>query len=348
MLTPQLDAFIVRMPKVELHLHLEGSVAPQTLLELAQRNRVEIPAQDVAGVERLFEYCHFREFLDVFMVLAGAIVTGEDFERLAYELGLALAAQHVVYAEVMLSPMQHIRRGVDLCEAIDGAAAGFARARRERGILVQLALDYGRQYGPDGAWPVLDAALRSRANEVNVVAWSIGGNEIGHPPEPFAEVFAAARAGGLHLMAHAGEVVGPASVWGALQTLGVERLGHGIRSADDPTLLDYLSTTGVALDVCPSSNIYTGAVPSWESHPLRQLYASGATVTINSDDPTFFQTTLTDEYRKIVDYFGFTADDICNLVRGSVQAAFLADPARTALLQQVDAQLGALRSELGV
>ncbi len=346
MLTPALDAFIVRMPKVELHLHLEGAIFPQTLLELAQRNAVEIPARDVAGVEQLFRYRNFGEFLTVYMALIRAIVKGEDFERLAYELGHELARQHVLYAEVMLSPMQHLRRGMDMHEAIAGTAAGFARASRETGIVVQLALDYGRQYGPEMAWRVLEIAIETR--RYGVVAWSIGGNEIGYPPDPFAEVFAAARNAGLRVMAHAGEVVGPTSVWGAVEALRAERLGHGIRSIDDPRLLECLRDQGVVLDVCPSSNIWTGAAASWEAHPMRRLYEAGVTLTLNSDDPTFFHTTLIDEYRQAVIHFGFGADEITTLVLNGVRAAFLPAPQKEQLFQRISREIKALRVELGV
>ncbi len=346
MLTPELEEFIARMPKVELHVHLEGSITPRTLLELAQRNGVEIPARDVAGVEQLFRYRNFGEFLTVFMNLARAIVRGSDFERLAYELGIALAEQNILYAEVMLSPMQHLRRGMDLLETIEGTATGFAQAERETGIMWRIALDYGRQYGPDQAWEVLEVARR--AMPYGVVGWSIGGNEIGHPPEPFAEVFANARKAGLHVMAHAGEVAGPPSIWGAIEMLQAERLGHGIRSVDDPELLEYLRDHQVVLDICPSSNLLTGATATWNSHPLRQLYDAGVAVTINSDDPTFFHTTLTEEFRRVVQHFGFGVDDLCVLALNSARAAFLPETEKTALVERVEKQLAALRSELGI
>ncbi|MEI7771559.1 MAG: adenosine deaminase [Chloroflexales bacterium] len=346
MLTPELDEFIVRMPKVELHIHLEGTIAPQTLLDLAHQNGVELPARDVAGVEQLLHYRNFSEFITVFMAMARVIVRGEDFARLAYELGVDLAAQQVRYAEVMISPMQHIKRGMDLYEAIAGTAAGFAQAERETGTKIRIALDYGRQYGPDLAWQVLDVARK--AQPIGVVGWSIGGNEIGFPPEPFAGVFAAAREAGLSLMAHAGEVVGPQSVWGAIESLGVARLGHGIRSVDDPHLLATLAQRGVVLDVCPSSNVRTGAVPSWEEHPLRKLYDAGVQVTINSDDPTFFDTTITEEYRRAVAHFGFGADELVAMTRNAARSTFLPAVERAALCAQVDAGIAGLRRELGV
>jgi adenosine deaminase len=345
-LTPELDEFIVRMPKVELHIHLEGAIAPRTLLELAHQNGIELPARDLAGVEQLFRYRNFGEFLTVFMAMTRAIVRGEDFARLAYEIGLDLAAQQVCYAEVMISPMQHIRRGMDLYEAIAGAAEGFARVERETGTRCRIALDYGRQYGPDLAWHVLDVARK--AQPLGVVGWSIGGNEIGYPPEPFTEIFAAARAANFGLMAHAGEVVGSQSVWGAIESLGAVRLGHGIRSIDDPNLLVELVRRGVVLDVCPSSNLHTGAVASWAEHPLRTLYDAGVLVTINSDDPTFFHTTITEEYRRAVTHFDFNADDLTAMTLNAARATFLPPAERTALCTRVDAGISALRRELGV
>jgi adenosine deaminase len=345
-LTPNLETFIRRMPKVELHVHLEGSIAPQTLFELAQQNRVDIPVRTVAELERLFCFRNFGDFLNVFMSLARAIVTGEDFARLAYELGSDLARQQVRYAEVMISPMQYINRGMDLAEALEGASAGFARVERETGTVIKLALDYGRQYAPENAWQVLEIARA--AMPIGVVGWSIGGNEIGFPPEPFAEVFAAARKAGLGLMAHAGEVVGPPSIWGAVDALGATRIGHGIHCVGDQQLIEHLREQQIVLDICPSSNVLTGAVASWEEHPLRQLFDAGVPVTVNSDDPTFFATTLTDEYRRVAGRFGFTADELVTMVRTATQAAFLPPIARDALLHRIDDEIATLRAELGV
>jgi adenosine deaminase len=345
-LTAELDEFIAMMPKVELHLHLEGTITPRTLIELAARNGVRLPAQDEEGVAALFRYRNFGEFLSVFMGLARAIVRGEDFERLAYELGMDLAAQRVRYAEVMISPMQHLNRGVDLYEAIDGAMAGFKRAERDGGTVTRMARDYGRGYGTEAAWKVLEIARA--AQPLGVVGWSIGGQEIGHPPEPFAPHFAAAREAGFGLMAHAGEVVGPASVWGAVEALGCARLGHGIRSVDDPRLLATLAERGVVLDVCPTSNVLTGAVESWEQHPLRALRDAGVPFTLNSDDPTFFHTTLTEEYRRAATHFGFGADDLCAAVLTAARASFLPPAERATLCARIDAELGALRARIGV
>jgi adenosine deaminase len=344
--TLPLDTFITQMPKVELHLHLEGSIRPATLLRIARRNRVDIPARDEAGVAQLFNYQNFHEFLTVFMALARSLIHGEDFEDIAYELGQHLADQNVLYAEVMLSPAQYVMRGLDMDELVQGAAAGFARNERERGTRVRLAFDYGRQFGVELAWQILEIAIRNRRH--SVVAWSIGGDEVNHPPEPFAEVYAAARHAGLHTMAHAGEVAGPASVWGAVDALGCERLGHGIRSVDDPALMAHLRERKVTLDVSPTSNVRTSAVASLAQHPLGRLFDAGICVTLNTDDPTFFDTTLTDEYRLVARVFGFDADRLATLVRNGVHAAFLPNDEKAVLLGHVEDSLGALRAELGV
>ncbi|MBK9709957.1 MAG: adenosine deaminase [Kouleothrix sp.] len=346
-LSPALEALITAMPKVELHLHLEGSVAPATLLRIAERNDVELPARDEAGVAQLFNYKNFHEFLTVFMILARSLKYGEDFELLAYELGHHLAAQRVRYAEVMISAFQYYSRGVDLDEVVQGSAAGFERARRERGAdgaRVRLAFDYGRQFGVETAWKVLEIALRNRRH--GLVAWSIGGDEVNYPPELFAEIFAAARRGGLHLMAHAGEVVGPPSIWGAVDVLGCERLGHGIRSVEDAALLAHLRERGVVLDISPSSNVRTGAVASIEAHPLRRLFDAGVHVTLNTDDPTFFSTTLNDEYRLAARVFGFDAAELATLALNGVRAAFLPEGEKLAMLGEFEREIGALRGRL--
>jgi adenosine deaminase len=339
-----LDSFIAQMPKVELHLHLEGSITPATLLRIAERNNVDLPARDQAGVAQLFQYKNFQEFLTVFMVLARSLKRGEDFELLAYELGHHLADQNVRYAEVMISAFQYYSRGVDLDEVVQGTAAGFTRAQRERGTRVMIAFDYGRQFGVETAWKVLEIAVRNMRH--GLIAWSIGGDEVHYPPEQFAEVFAAARQAGLRLMAHAGEVVGPPSIWGAVDALACERIGHGIRSIDDPALLDHLRARGVVLDISPTSNVRTGAVASIDQHPLRRLFDAGIHVTLNTDDPTFFSTTLNDEYRLVARVFGFSASELTTLALNGVRATFLPEPEKQALLAEIEPQIEQLRAAL--
>ena len=222
-LAPSLESFITAMPKVELHLHLEGTMQPATLLRIAERNHVELPAYNVEGVTQLFNYRHFHEFLSVFMVLARALKRGEDFELLAYELGHHLADQNVRYAEVMVSAFQYYSRGIDLSEVVQGAMAGFTRAERERGTPVRLAFDYGRQFGAETAWKVLELAIQNM--RYGLVAWSIGGDEVNYPPQLFAEVFAAARQAGAHYFDLTEDVE---------VTRSVRRIAEGARQAFVP------------------------------------------------------------------------------------------------------------------
>jgi len=242
--------------------------------------------------------------------------------------------------------VQYHRRALDLDEVVQGAASGFARAAREYGVRVGLVFDYGRQFGVELAWQLLENAIRNMP--YGVVGWSIGGDEINHPPEPFADVFAAARRAGLQVMAHAGEVVGPSSIWGAIDALGVRRVGHGIRSIEDPALIAYLRTRHIVLDVCPTSNVRTGAVSNLDAHPLRRLFDAGVPLTINTDDPVFFGTTLCDEYRLAAQRFGFTTDDLVQLALTGAQAAFLPEMDRLALTRELEREIADLRAELGI
>lgn len=341
-----LGMLIAEMPKVELHLHLEGAVRPATLLALARRNQVELPASDEGALRRLFTYQALQDFLTLFMTLVRVLHRGEDFEQIAFELGEDLAAQHVHYAEVMISAAQYYQRGLDLHDVLQGTLAGFARARQAFGTRVNLVLDYGRQCGPDAAWHVLRVA-QQYVND-GLVGWSIGGNEYDFPPELFADVFSAARQAGMHTMAHAGEVSGPQSVRGAIEALHVERIGHGIRAADDPALLAVLRERGITLDVCPTSNLRTGAVANLSQHPLRRLFDAGVPVTLNTDDPTLFNTTLVDEYHVAAATFGFTADELTTLVCNGARAAFLPVDERQMLEQQLQADIARVREIIGI
>ncbi len=343
---PPLVKFIRAMPKVELHLHLEGALAPATLLAFAERNGVDIPARDIEGVTQLFRYRTLQEFLTVFMALARTMVEPRDFEQAAFELGEQLAQQRVRYAEVMISPVQHLRRGVDLTAAVRATWAGMGRARAASGVQMAIIFDYGRQFGVDLAWEVLDIALACR--DSGVVGWSIGGDEAQQPPEPFAEVYAAARAGGLRLMAHAGEVGGPDSVRGAIDALQVERIGHGIRSIGDPALVRELAARRITLDICPRSNLRTGAAPTVADIPLRQLYDAGVRLTINTDDPVFFETTMCGELLFVAQQFGFGADELCRMTLDAVDASFLAPQPKHELRAAIAAELTALRATCGV
>ena len=339
--------FIRRMPKAELHLHLEGSITPHTLLDLSRKNGVNIGVTDLAGVEQLFRYDNFLGFLDVYRACARCLISGEDFERVAYELAIDLADQHVRYAEVMLSPAQHMQRNMDFNEILGGVAAGFDRAQRERGIMCRPAFDFGRQFSLEDALQAVE--LAQQGMRYGVVAFSIGGDEANYPPEPFVEVFAVARAVGLHVMAHAGEVAGAESVRGAIEMLGVDRIGHGFRVLEDPELTEFLARRrAITFDVCPTSNIRTGVVASFEAHPVRRMLDAGLPITLNSDDPTLFHTTITDEFLLAFEQYDFSLDEICDVALQGVRGAFLPSEQRNTLLAEFATEQQRLRDQLGL
>lgn len=344
---PTLAEFIRRMPKAELHIHLEGSISPQTLLDLAIKNKISLPADDLAGVERMFQYKDFLGFLEVYRACARCLLHGEDFERVAYEMARDLAVQNVRYAEVMLSPAQHMQRNMDFDEILGGVAAGFERAKRETGIVCHPAFDFGRQFSLDQALRAVE--LAQAGMQYGVVAFSIGGDEANYPPEPFVEVFAVAKAVGLHVMAHAGEVAGANSVRGAVEMLGVDRIGHGFRVLEDPEFTSLLARRrDITFDVCPTSNIRTGVVSKIQQHPLREMFDAGLPITLNSDDPTLFDTTVTQEFMLAAEQFRFNADEICTIAQQSIKGSFMSPEARKTLLSEFKQEQAHLRRELGI
>ncbi len=315
---PPIDllSWLQEMPKVELHVHLEGSIRPQTLAELAEKNHVDLPG----GVDAVYHFADFRGFLDSYMRCAACLCTQDDFQRVTYEFLADEAAQGIRYCEVFLSSMQHLRRDLDFECLMQGVQAGYRQAREEYNIRMGVIFDHGRQFGPEAGLEVLDRALLTR--NYGVIGLSIGGDEENYPPELFGELFRKAGQGGLHLTAHAGEVRGPESVWGAL-ALGVQRIGHGIRSIDDPELVHHLHMGGIFLDVCPTSNLRTGAVPSLRAHPVRRLFDAGVLITLSSDDPALFQTNLIQEYLLLAECFAFTRDELWQVSLNGVRACFL-------------------------
>ncbi len=311
------EEWLLHLPKVELHVHLEGSIRPQTLAELAAKNRVDLPG----GIEAVYHFTDFHGFLDAYMRCAACLCEQEDFRRVTYEFLCDEAAQGIRYCEVFLSSMQHLRRDFDFECIMQGIRSGYEAARAEHGIRMGVIFDHGRQFGVEAGRQVLELALDTRP--YGVIGLSIGGDEEQGPPELFAEIFARARAAGLHLTAHAGEVRGPESIWGAIRALGVQRIGHGIRAVEDPELVGYLQREHIFLDICPTSNLRTRVVSSLREHPVRRLFDAGVPITLSSDDPALFQTNLLQEYLLLVEHFGFTPEEIRQIAINGVQASFL-------------------------
>jgi len=282
----------VTYPKIELHVHLEGTVRPETLLEIARRNGYALPVDSVAGLQALYEYRDFEHFIEVFMLTSSALERAEDFQQIVVEYAEEAVAHGAVYLEAIFS--LGLWRGLDSDAVFSGVCDGAAEAHERYGIEIRLTPDIARVYSLDEAFETVRYAVKYR--DRGVVGVGLGGPEAEHPPEPYAPAFEFARSEGLASVPHAGEHAGPSSIRGALDALGARRIRHGIRAIEDPALLQELADRRVVLDVCPISNVYTRAVPSLGEHPLPQLVAAGVVCSISTDDPAMFGTDLSRDY----------------------------------------------------
>ena len=339
-----LETFIRRMPKVELHVHLEGSIQPETLLKLAERNQVKLPATTVEGLRQWYTFTNFAHFIEIYLTISSCICSAEDIELIAREFLRGQAAQNIVHSEVTFTAYTHfsLNRQISFVDQLAALSRARVWAAEEFGISVGWVLDISRNVRPvEHGLTVADWAI-SGIND-GVVALGLGGPEAGNPPELFQAAFEKALAGGLASIPHAGEVAGAESVWGALKTLKAQRIGHGVRCLEDTTLVAELRERQIPLEVCPTSNVCLGVAAPIAEHPLPRLLDAGLYVTINSDDPPMFNTTLTDEYLKIADAFGFGVESIEQLVLNAVRASLLPEPARIEMEERFRREFAALR-----
>jgi aminodeoxyfutalosine deaminase len=281
-------------PKIELHVHLEGTVRPGALLEIAHRNGLRLPAETQQELTALYSYRDFLHFLELWSLTTCALQTERDFRQVVLDYAVEAAAHGAVYLEGIFSPAERVVTGASWDEVFSGFCDGAAAALEQTGVDVRLTCDVPRHLGVELALETADYCVKYR--DRGVVGLGLGGPEAGFPPEPFAAAFRRAREGGIGSVPHAGEVVGPESVRGALGTLGADRIRHGIRAAEDPGLLSELAERGIVCDVCPISNLRTGAVSSLASHPLPQMLAAGVRCSISTDDPAMFGTDLATDY----------------------------------------------------
>jgi aminodeoxyfutalosine deaminase len=277
-------------PKIELHVHLEGTVRPRTLLEIARRNDYALPADTEEGLAELYDFRDFAHFIEVWVLTTNALRRPDDFRQVVLDYAAEAVSHGAVYVEAIFSPAERVRRGVGWDEIFSGYCDGAAEARERYGLEMRLTPDIVRGFPMEDAEQTVRYAARYR--DRGIVGVGLGGLEAEYPPEPFERVFALARDEGLASVPHAGEVAGPPSVRGALETLGADRLRHGIRAAEDPGLLREIAGRRIVLDVCPISNLHTRAVRSLDEHPLPQLVAAGALCSISTDDPAMFGTDL--------------------------------------------------------
>ncbi|MEU5726808.1 adenosine deaminase [Micromonospora sp. NPDC047738] len=333
-----LPTFIAGLPKVELHVHHVGSASPRIVAELAARHEGRSPVP--ADPERLADYFAFRDFahfIEVYLSVVDLIRDPEDVWILTHEVARELARQQVRYAELTVTPYSHVRRGIPapaFCEAIEDARK---RAEADFGIALRWCFDIPGEAGLPAAEETLRIALEQRPD--GLISFGLGGPEIGVPRPQFKPYFDQARAAGLRSVPHAGETTGPETVWDALRELGAERIGHGVSAVLDPELLTYLAERQIPLEVCPTSNVRTRAVASIEEHPLPQFVEAGVLVTVNSDDPPMFGTTLNDEYAVAARLLNLGRDGLAALARNAVTAAFLEPTEQARISGEIDAYL---------
>jgi aminodeoxyfutalosine deaminase len=330
-------ALVESLPKIQLHCHLEGTVAPATFLALARKHGVDLGARAGIPLERVYAFTGFTEFLLLFTAVCETLRTPEDFHRVAGEYVADAAAQHVRYAELFISPSvwTHFQPDLDVHATVGAIRAALDEEGRKYGIDVALIADLTRNFGPQRALQTAQLAVSLR--RFGVIGVGLGGDECRFPAALFTEAFAYAREHGLHCVAHAGETTNAKSIWDAIDFLGAERIGHGIRASEDPVLMKELAARRIALEICPTSNRLTGAVPAEQAHPIGVLDACGVLCVIDADDPALFGTTLTQEYLGTAELLG--TQGLLRMARTAIEASFACDERKTIMRRELEAAL---------
>jgi len=328
---PALLARLRAMPKVELHVHLEGATDAATVWQMAARNGVNLPADSLEEWQSYYSFRDFTHFIEIYQLAGGCMRTPEDFAFMTERFLEIQAEQNVRYTEAFLSASLLVEK-LPSADLIAAFQEGLQRGEARFGTRCRFIPDIAR-HQPETQWRVLDFVLQGREAGI-FLGLGLGGIEVGYPPELFVDVFAEARRQGLHVVAHAGETDGPASIWGALRSLRAERIGHGVRTVDDPLLVAHLVETQVPLEVNPYSNYRLKVTPEDRPHPIRALFDAGVRVTVNSDDPPMFSTDLNQEYALLAAQ-GFSWDELLRLNLNAADVCFLPEDEKADLRQLI-------------
>jgi adenosine deaminase len=308
------------LPKLEQHVHIIGSTRPETLLSIIEENDDDTPLKTIEDVQRFYQYRDFSHFISVYSTVNDYITHPKYYERITYELLEHDDSCNVRHAEIIFSPYDHVRRGLDYGEMLDAINRGIRRAKEDLGVTATIRVDLVRNYGPEIGMDILDWI---DTKHDNIVAIDLGGSENEYPPEPYAEVFKRARDLGLHTVAHSGEAAGPESVWSTIKFLSVERIGHCVAAVKDQRLLETLREKKISVEACPVSNLRTGIIKSIRDHPVRSFIKKGIRVSINSDDPSMFNTDMNNEYIQLHRELGFTLEELMKIGIDSIETSFL-------------------------
>ena len=327
--------FIAGLPKAELHVHHVGSASPRIVSELAARHPEAGVPSDLDELTTYFTFRDFGHFVEVYLSVVDLIREPEDVRILTYEVASEMAAQNIRYAELTVTPYTSVVRGIASEAFVEAIEDARIAALRDHGIELRWIFDIPGELGLEGAEGTAEVALEHGPS--SLIGFGLGGPEIGVPRPQFKPYFDRARAAGLHSVPHAGETTGPQTIWDAINYLGAERIGHGTSAPQDRTLLSYLAENGIALEVCPTSNLATGAVASLDDHPIRDMVAAGVHVTVNSDDPPMFATSLNKEYEVAARLLDLDEAGVADLSEAAVHASFMDEPAKTKLLAEIGA-----------
>lgn len=329
------------LPKVELHLHLEGAIRPEVLLRLAERNHLRLPFSHPDQWHRFCSYATFRDFANVLLMGVRCLRRLEDFFDVIVDMGTSMADQNILYAEVTWTPQFYLDRGHSLDEILAALNDARTQVKARFGVEMRWIPDIVRSY-PRPAWAITKWASRAEVRSAGVVALGLGGPEAGHPASGFAAQFQFAHSQGLPANPHAGEGMGPESIWETIRHLRPSRIGHGVRAFEDQALVAYLARHAVPLEVCLTSNVKLGIFPSYAEHPVKRLIDAGCTVSLNSDDPVLFQTTLTEEYVHAIRNCGLDVRDVKKSIIDSLRSSYLSDEEKLSLQTEFQHEFGKL------
>lgn len=320
------------IPKAELHIHIEGSLEPELIFALAQRNGVKLAYPSVDALRAAYAFTDLQSFLDIYYAGASVLLTEQDFHDMAWAYFQRAKADNVIHAELFFDPQTHTARGVDTGVVIRGLASARERAQSELGISSALILCFLRHLSEEDAFATLELALPYREHFIGV---GLDSSEVGHPPEKFERVFARCRELGLHVVAHAGEEGPPEYMWQAIDLLKVQRIDHGVAALQDPLLMAELAHTRLPLTVCPLSNLKLCVVDDLRDHPLKKMLDAGLCVTINSDDPAYFGGYMNENWTQTVQALQMDRDDVVAIARNSFEASFISDQRRAECLAEL-------------
>jgi aminodeoxyfutalosine deaminase len=326
------ENFVAGLPKAELHVHHVGSASPRIVSALAERHPGTVPS-DLDALREFYTFRDFGHFIEVYLAVVDLVRDAEDVRMLTYEIAVDMAGQGIRYAELTCTPYTNVRAGVPIEAFVEAVEDARVAAERDHGVRLQWIWDVPGEFGVEAAAATVSYLEHAPST---LVGFGLGGPEVGVPRPQFKPYFDQARAAGLHSVPHAGETTGPDTVWDALRLLGAERIGHGTSSTQDPELLAHLVEHQIPLEVCPTSNIATRAVPELSEHPIKEMYAAGAVVTVNSDDPPMFGTTLNREYEIAAELLALDEHGVTELARNAVRASFQGDQDKQVLLDEID------------